>query len=73
MINSIILGILVIMIFYDFTLHLIETLELEKFFYPRRNIFSYYWPVAKSRQVYNIGWTIYWGTAFLLIIIYVLL
>ena len=71
MINTIILSILVLMIFYDFSLHLIEVLGWEKFLYPRRNIFSYYWPVASNRQHYNIGWTVYWGVAFLLMLVYI--
>jgi len=43
MIDQIILCVLSIMIFYDFSLHLIETLGWDKFFYPRRNMLSYYW------------------------------
>ena len=68
--KQILLYILIIMIFYDFSLHLLRlVLGLEK----ARKI-KYYWPNfltgKKNRKRYEIFWTIYWLIALILTIIY---
>ena len=62
--------VLLVMIFYDFSLHFIELMGWQMFFVARRNIFSYYWPVPNNRKNYTIFWTAYWGIAFVLLLIY---
>ncbi len=66
---DIILYILLIMIFYDFSLHLSRLfLGLEK----ARKI-KYYWPcfLVGHEKRYNIFWTLYWGIALTLTVIYI--
>ena len=56
------------MIFYDFSLHLIELFfGTEK----ARNL-KYYWPAFHNRKIYTTFWTVYWGIAFILLLIYLL-
>lgn len=69
--KEIILYLLLIMIFYDFSLHLLRlTLGLDK----ARKI-KYYWPtfLIKRRKGYDVFWTTYWLIAFILLIIYFLI
>ena len=67
---EIILYILIIMIFYDFSLHLLEfVLGIE-----RARKIKYYWPsfLIGKRRRYTVFWTTYWGTAFILVLFYML-
>lgn len=69
MIVNLIPYILAIMIFYDFSNHLLELIfGREK----ARKLFKPYWPTFKDRKRYTYFWTTYWGIAFLLTMIYLL-
>jgi len=69
MIVNLIPYILAIMIFYDFSNHLLELIfGREK----ARKLFKLYWPTFKDRKRYTYFWTTYWGIAFLLTMIYLL-
>ncbi len=66
---TILLYILLLMTFYDFSLHFIELLVRKE---GGRRL-KYYWPTFKikgefNQKFRNIFWTIYWGTAFLIVI-----
>ncbi len=63
-----ILYILAVMIFYDLSIHLIYLLGFEKFFLERK---INYWP-AWSGHKYQIFWSLYWGTAFILFLVHFL-
>jgi len=69
--KKVLLYILLIMIFYDLSLHILRLiLGLN-----RARKLRYYWPtflVGKERR-YNLFWTSYWGIAFLLLSLYLLL
>ena len=58
--------ILLLQIFYDFSLHLIELLGIQKFF-------PYYFPYFPNRLFYSIFWTSYWGVAFILSLVLTIL
>mgnify|MGYP001588650619 CR=1 FL=1 len=62
-----ILYILLIMIFYDLSIHLIYLLGFEKFFLGRR---INYWPEWSGRK-YQRFWSGFWGLAFILLLIYI--
>jgi len=50
--------ILTLMIFWDWSLHLVELLKIEKYYF--------LYPYFPTREFYTIFWTIYWGVAFLI-------
>lgn len=62
----------VVMIAYDFSLHLMETVIGNKEKVRKK---WYYWPPLKifgdfeNRKIYNYFWTIYWGIVFILVIL----
>lgn len=63
------------MIFYDLYLHVIETI-IGNWRKAKKKV--YYWPPSKIFKFdgdgfYNIFWTVYWGIAFILILIYLLI
>ena len=67
--------IVTLMIFYDLSIHLVYLFKKEDFFL-KRNL--NWWPKwdrwgKKERDFYQIFWNFYWGTAFLLMIIYFIL
>ncbi len=67
---TVILYILTAMIFYDFSLHFLRLiLGLEQ----ARKL-KFYWPIflIGNQKRYEIFWTIYWGTAFILTISYII-
>ena len=49
---------LCVLIFYDFSLHLVELLKIESL-HPL-------FPIFPSRETYTLFWTLYWGFAFIL-------
>ncbi len=68
---DIILYFLAVMIFYDFSLHALRlALGLE-----RARKIKCWWPNfltgKKNRRRYEIFWDVYWGIAFVLIVIYI--
>ena len=67
---DVILYIVGVMIFYDFSLHLLRLIMgLEK----ARKI-KYYWPtflIGKTKR-YEIFWAVYWGIALVLVIVYIM-
>ena len=67
---DIILYVLLIMVFYDFSLHLLEFVLGRN----RARKIKYYWPrfLIGKRKTYTKFWTIYWGIAFFLILIYII-
>lgn len=67
MASDLILYILGILIFYDFSLHLMELIAGKE---QARKI-KYYWLEFPNRKRYTLFWTIYWGIALLLILIYI--
>lgn len=67
--KEIILYLLAIMIFYDFSVHVIYLLKFEKFFLKRK---INYWPEWGGKK-YQIFWSIYYGIALALLLIYLLL
>jgi hypothetical protein len=69
--SEILLYVLLAMIFYDFSLHLIELL----FGRERGRKLRYYWPRYRvkgefSRRYYTAFWTLYWGVALSLLVAY---
>jgi hypothetical protein len=69
MFSLVIIIILGIMIFNDFSLHLVETLEIEEI----NPFYDFFWGF-ESLEAHNDFWTIYWGVAsFLIVILAVLL
>ncbi len=82
---DIILYIVAIMIFWYFSLHVIELFGLDSRFIRSKSIFSYYYPHfrwikshngPKERPKWNLFyqrfWVIFWGSAFFLLIIYLI-
>ena len=76
-----ILYILLVMIFWDFSLHIIEWRGWVGKFTNSKSIFSYYYPhlywmktpngpVERPnwRKVYNRFWVTFWGSAFILLV-----
>lgn len=69
------LYLIAIMILYDFSLHVMETIHGNK----EKAMKKWYcWPPAKifnnhGRRFYNYFWTFYWGLAFILLIIAIVL
>lgn len=59
--------ILALMIIYDFSIHLIYLLGMEEFFLKRK---INYWPEWEGRK-YQVFWSIFWGIALVLILIYI--
>ncbi|MFH0832761.1 MAG: hypothetical protein V1900_03525 [Candidatus Aenigmatarchaeota archaeon] len=59
-----------IMIFYDFSLHLLRFVLGLK----RAQKIKYYWPtfLIGKRRRYEIFWTIYWFAALALVLVYLL-
>jgi len=81
-----ILYILAVMIFWDFSCHVIDLLNWSQKFTKSKSIFSYYYPHFRWRKspngpverenwriLYNRFWTAYWGLAFILLIIYLII
>lgn len=71
------LYLLAAMIFYDFSLHVFDLLHVYKITtirHPLRayKIFDYFSKddVLKRKKVYQIFWNIYWGSAFVIFLIY---
>lgn len=69
--KGILLYVALIMVFYDFSLHLLELI----FGLKNAEKIKIYWPKFEingkfSRKFYTSFWTLYWGIAILLIIIY---
>lgn len=73
------------MIFWDLSAHLINLLGLRKKFLESKSILSYYYPHTRykktatgpvertnSQKKYDYFWTLYWGIAFVLLLIYIL-
>lgn len=56
------------MIFYDVSIHFIYLIGRERFFIDRK---INYWPLWSGHK-YQIFWTIYWGTALILTLIYLI-
>jgi len=82
---NIILYVLVVMIFWDFSLHLIELLGWAEKFIKSKSIFSYYYPHFRWKKtstgpverenwgkLYQRFWVTYWGLAFILLVIYLI-
>lgn len=78
--KEIIIGLIAVMIWYDFSLHIFDWLNHEKSnkikhpfgMYLVMNYFGF--KNNKKRQhVYDIFWTFYWGSAAVLILIYIIL
>jgi hypothetical protein len=80
-----ILYVLAVMIFWDFSTHLIEMFGWEKKFLHSRSIFSYYYPHLSNKKgpdgpiprknrenIYQRFWVTFWGLAFVLIMVYIL-
>jgi len=80
-----ILYILAVMILWDFSLHILELFRLDDKFVRSKSIFSYYYPhfrwikapngpVERSNwsSFYQRFWVAFWGSAFLLLIIYII-
>jgi hypothetical protein len=79
-----ILYILALMIFWDLSTHVIELFGLIEKFTKSKSIFSYYYPhfywkktpngpVIREnwKKNYQIFWVLFWGVAFILIIVYI--
>jgi hypothetical protein len=82
---DIILYILAVMIFLDFSLHVFELFGLDVKFIRSKSIFSYYYPHFRWIKtpngpierpnwnlIYQRFWVTFWGLAFLLLIIYLI-
>lgn len=82
---DIILYILAVMIFWDFSLHVLELFGLDKKFINSKSVFAYYYPHFRwcktptgsvERQnwwiLYRRFWVMYWGLAFILLLIYLI-
>jgi len=80
-----ILYILLAMIFWDFSAHLIELLGWVEKFTKSKSIFSYYYPHFRWMKVpngvkerpdwrkkYQRFWVCFWGLAFIFLLIYIL-
>ncbi len=85
MLNAI-LYVLAVMLFYDFSIHVIELFGLVPKFLNSRSLFSYYYPHFKYRKIpngiqersdwglfYQRFWVAYWGIAFILLVVYIIL
>ena len=69
------------MIFWDFSIHIIDKFEGWNKFYESKSIFSYAYPhfggkppyvtAEKKKARYDFFWISYWGTAFVLLILYI--
>ncbi|MDE1874580.1 MAG: hypothetical protein KGI79_00050 [Patescibacteria group bacterium] len=83
---QIILYILAAMIFWDLSIHVIELFGKAEKFSKSRSVLSYYYPhlywkktkagpVVREnwQRLYQRFWVTYWGTAFVLIIVYMLI
>ncbi len=57
------------MIFYDFSIHLIYFFKKEQFFLKRR---MNYWPDWTGHK-YQVFWALFWGSAFIMLLLYVFL
>ena len=79
---DLILWVLAIMIFWDFSTHVIEIFDWDKNFLTSKSIFSYYYPhlsfrktsegpvLRENRKIrYQRFWVFYWGTAFVLTVV----
>jgi len=82
---DILLYIVAVMIFWDFSTHVIELFNWDKKFLDSQSIFSYYYPhlswkktssgpvLRENRKArYQRFWASFWGLAFILILIYIL-
>lgn len=80
-----ILYILAVMIFWDFSLHILMRLGWDVKLTRSKSIFSYYFPHLywkktpagpvkreNAQKLYDWFWIIYWGTAFILLSIYLI-
>jgi hypothetical protein len=81
---EIILYVLAVMIFWDFSTHVVELLGWQDKFKNSKSLWSYYYPHLRYKKgpsgpverengylVYQRFWVTFWGTAFLLILIYI--
>ena len=66
---EILLYLVLAMIIYDFSIHLIYLLGKEKPFLKRR---INYWPEWPGRK-YQIFWTLFWGLASIILLSYIIL
>lgn len=77
---------LAVMIFWDFSLHVIMLFGWEVKLTRSKSIFSYYFPHLywkktlngpvqreNRRKIYDRFWTAYWGLAFIILIIYLII
>jgi hypothetical protein len=70
-----------LMTLWDFSIHVIDWLKLDQKFIGSTSIFSYYYPhfwgkapcvsQERGRKRYDYFWLTYWGTATILLIIYI--
>jgi hypothetical protein len=82
---DLILYILTAMVFWDFSCHIIELFGYREKFTKSKSVLSYYYPhfhwkktpngpVERKnwRKYYDYFWSLYWGIAFVLLLIYIL-
>jgi len=71
---DIILYIITLMIFYDFSIHLVYLFKKEEFFLKRKLNWWPKWDMwgKKERMFYQIFWNTYWGSAFILMVLYLI-
>ncbi len=82
---DLILYLVTAMIFWDFSIHLLELFNLHIKFLNHKSIFSYYYPHfsymkspngfvqrPNSGKIYQKFWVSYWGFAFTILIIYLI-
>ena len=68
--RGILLFAVIAMVAYDWSIHLIYLLRKEAFFIERKLNYWPNWPGHNHN--YQIFWSIYWGTAFVLLLAYAL-
>lgn len=68
-IQQILLYLVLIMILYDLSIHLIYFFKKENFFLKRK---INYWPEWSGRK-YQTFWILFWGTAFMALLVYILI
>lgn len=80
-----ILYILLIMIFWDFSLHILELFKWDRKLINSKSFFSYYYPHFRWRKtpngaierqnwqiLYQRFWITFWGLAFIFLLIYIM-
>ncbi len=66
--RQILILVVTLMIAYDLSIHLIYLVGKENFFIDRK---INYWPnFGGHRRAYQIFWSVYWATAFILLLLY---